>query len=177
MGEIFFIDKKLNNTQSLSINDFFVNIPLFTESKKHHTYYNRKLYIGVKGEIKNAPECEEEFGNIQNLKSLEDLKAMIKKPEFQKYWFIHKGICDVCKDCEFRHMCVDNRIPHKKKDGNWYHQEECNYNPYICKWKGEEGYQSLSKWGVVSDENEFSINNEKIAEINKHLWEEQPENA
>jgi len=150
---------------------------LFTESQAHHTYFNRKMYIGVKGEIKNAPECKEEFGNINDLESVEELKQIIATPEFQKYWFVHKELCDVCKDCEFRHMCVDNRLPYQRKDGSWYHQIECNYNPYICKWKEEEGYQTLEEIGVVCNAEGFSIDHEKIAAINKILWEEESENA
>lgn len=160
-----------------NIKQFTPNLQLFTESQTHHTYFNRKMYIGAKGEIKNAPECEEEFGNINDLGSVEDLKQIIAIPEFQKYWFVHKELCDVCKDCEFRHMCVDNRLPYQRKDGSWYHKTECNYNPYICKWKDEEGYLTLEECGVVSNEKGFSINHEKITAINKTLWEEETENA
>ena len=143
---------------------------LFTESQKHHAYFNRKLYIGTKGEIKNAPECEEEFGNINEIKNIEDLKTIISSSEFQKYWLVHKEMCDVCKDCEFRHMCVDNRVPSQRKDGSWYHQQECNYNPYISKWKGEEGYQNLRDIGVVSDKKIYHRDDEKITAINEVLW-------
>ena len=149
---------------------FTSNYSLFTESQNHHTYFNRKLYIGSKGEIKNAPECEETFGNINDIKDVEELKQIIATPEFQKYWFVHKELCDVCKDCEFRHMCVDNRLPYQRKDGIWYHKIECNYNPYICKWKEEEGYQTLAEIGVLSNEDGFSVNHEKIATINEVLW-------
>ena len=67
-------------------------------------------------------------------------------------------------------MCVDNRLPHKRKENEWYHKTECNYNPYIAKWEEEEGYKTLKECGVVSNENEFSINHDKIAEINKDIW-------
>lgn len=153
--------------------NFAVNYKLFTESQAHHTYFNRKLYIGPKGEIKNAPECEETFGNINDIKNTQELKQIIAKSEFQKYWYIHKELCDVCKDCEFRHMCVDSRLPFQREDDSWYHKTECNYNPYICKWEGEEGYQTLEECGVISDEKGFSIDHERIAAINKILWEEE----
>jgi SPASM domain peptide maturase of grasp-with-spasm system len=151
-------------------NYFNVNITLFTESQAHHTYFNRKLYIGPSGEIKNAPECEETFGYIQDLESPEQLKDIVQSPEFQKYWYVHKGITDVCKDCEFRHMCVDNRLPYQRTENEWYHKQECNYNPYIAKWKGEEGYRTLAECGVISNENGFSIDHEKIVKFNDDLW-------
>lgn len=152
---------------------FNVNIQLFSESQLHHTYFNRKLYIGPNGEIKNAPECEETFGFIQDIQSAEELKEIITTKEFQKYWFVHKEITDVCKDCEFRHMCVDNRLPFQRAENEWYHKIECNYNPYICKWEDEEGYKTLEECGVKSDEKVFSIDHERIAEINEVLWGEE----
>jgi len=134
--------------------------------------YELGIYIGPNGEIKNAPECEEEYGFIQDLKSPEELKEIVQTPAFQKYWFVHKEICDVCKDCEFRHMCVDNRLPYQRSKNEWYHKTECNYNPYIAKWIGEEGYRTLAECGVISNENEFSIDHKKIAKINEELWGE-----
>jgi len=175
----------LINYSKKILNDFSksdistVNYKLFTESQKHHIYFNRKLYIGTKGEIKNAPECKEEFGKVQDLKNTEELKEIIATKEFQKYWYVHKEICDVCKDCEFRHMCVGNRLPYKrlglsqsKSKEQWFHKTECNYNPYICKWESEEGYKTLAECGVVSDETGFSIDHEKIEKINHELWGE-----
>jgi|AntAceMinimDraft_17_1070374.scaffolds.fasta_scaffold00282_12 SPASM domain peptide maturase of grasp-with-spasm system len=146
------------------------NISIYTESQKHHTYFNRKLYIGEKGEIKNAPECKEEFGFIQDIKDSEELKTIITKPKFQKYWFVHKELCDVCKDCEFRYMCVDSRLPYQRKNGSWHHKQECNYNPYISKWQGEEGYKTLKECGVVCNEKGYTIDEKKIAKINEEIW-------
>lgn len=157
-------------TSGINEVDFNANLKFFTESQSHNTYFNRKLYIGPLGEIKNAPECEDIHGYIH---SPEELKEIISAPKFQKYWFVHKELIDVCKDCEFRHMCLDNRVPIERSESEWFHTLECNYNPYICKWAGEEGYQNLSSIGVVSNENGFSIDHKKIGEINANLWEEE----
>ncbi len=145
---------------------FVINIPFFTESQKHHTYFNRKIYISTIGEIKNAPECEEVIGNI-NTQSIEELIQAIKKESNQKYWHVSKDICDVCKHCEFRYMCMDNRIPYLRQNGEWYHKEECTYNPYIAKWKGEDGYKTLNEIGVISDEDWFFIGYNKVEQINQ----------
>ena len=88
-----------------------------------------------------------------------------------------KDETDVCKDCEFRHMCVDNRLPYERSPNEWYHKIECNYNPYIAKWEGEEGYRTLAECGVISNEEGFSIDHEKIAEINEELWGEDDDNV
>tara|TARA_B110001469_G_scaffold121798_1_gene131641 strand:- start:562 stop:1587 length:1026 start_codon:yes stop_codon:yes gene_type:complete len=169
-GNIIKTTKSLKKQNGASFEYFSINLKLFIESQKHHTYFNRKMYIGENGEIKNAPECDDEFGFIQDIKSESELNDIISSTEFQKYWYVYKDICDVCKDCEFRHMCIDNRVPHKRKKNEWYHKQECNYNPYIAKWEGEEGYNTLLECGVKSNENEFSIDRERIVEINKELW-------
>lgn len=80
---------------------------------------------------------------------------------------------DVCKDCEFRYMCVDAAIPNKRKDNSWYRSSECNYNPYISKWNNEEGYKTLSECGIIVGETGFSIDKEKLNTIINELWEEQ----
>ena len=152
---------------------FNINLEFFIESQLHHTYFNRKLYIGKNGEIKNAPECKEIHGYIQDVKTIKELQEIISKSAFQKYWYVHKEITDICKNCEFRHMCIDNRIPIQRTENEWFHKEECNYNPYICKWKGESNYKTLTECGVISNENEFSIDYNKIAEINAILWDEE----
>jgi radical SAM protein with 4Fe4S-binding SPASM domain len=106
----------------------------FVESKKHHTYFHRKMFIDQDGQIRNAPETAEEFGNIHDYDSQEQLMELVQSPEFQKYWHIKKEDCAVCKDCEYRFMCIDNRVPVSFGDGKWSHTIECNYHPYLGTW-------------------------------------------
>lgn len=146
-----------------------INLKLYTESQKHNTYYNRKLFIGAKGEIKNSTEAPKIFGNINDLNQTDNILKIINSIEFQKYWFIHKDLIDVCKHCEFRHMCVDNRLPVQRNNKEWFMETECNYNPYIAKWQGEEGYKTLSECGITSNQDGFKINRKKLNAINKEL--------
>jgi SPASM domain peptide maturase of grasp-with-spasm system len=134
-NKMFFATRKLNRYSIRKQKQFVSNIPLFSESQLHHTYFNRKLFISSKGEIKNAPECTTAVGCIQDIDNPEQLMALIKTREFQKYWYVFKESCEICRDCEFRHVCVDNRLPHQREDGHWYHQEKCNYDPYTGMWK------------------------------------------
>lgn len=166
---MFFSLKSTTFSFVKSRNEFNSNITLFSESQKLNTYFNQKLYIGPSGEIKNAPETAEVFGYIQDIKSEEVLQEIISTPDFQKYWFVHKDLIDVCKECEFRHTCVDNRVPIKRAKDEWFHKIECNYNPYIAKWAGEDGHQTLEECGVISNESGFSIDHEKIKQINLKL--------
>lgn len=68
----------------------------------------------------------------------------LKNGAFSDLWHINKDKIKVCKDCEYRYMCVDNRIPIKEAEGEFFFSTECNYNPYIGKWRGEPGYKKLS---------------------------------
>jgi|GEM_PF-2565510 len=150
------------NRDSLSINKL-----LFSETKNYNSYFNRKLFIGEHGEIKCSPESEENFGQIETMYQLLDIVLI---EDFQKYWKVSKDMCDVFKDCEFRRMCVDNRIPHKRNDGSYYFVQECNYNPYIAKWKNEDGYVSLAVSGVDVSSEKLNIDHDRIATINKRIW-------
>lgn len=49
---------------------------------------------------------------IDNL-NVESLKKIFNDHAKLKLWFIHKDLIDVCKDCEYRHMCVDSRFPNQ----------------------------------------------------------------
>jgi radical SAM protein with 4Fe4S-binding SPASM domain len=128
------------------------------------------LYIGKNGEIKNSPESLTIFGNINEIEKTDDVLRIINSTEFQKYWYVNKDSIDVCKQCEFRHMCVDNRIPKQRNIKEWYMETECNYNPFIAKWDYEEGYKTLLECGVVSNIDGFSVKNKKLKSINNELW-------
>lgn len=132
--KIFFSGRELVLGYDKREAQFHVNHSLFEESQLHHTYFNRKLHIGAAGEIKNALETDATFGYIQEILDVNQLKKIIGTPEFQYYWFAHKNICEVCKDCEYKHMCVDNRVPAYHDNGSWYHTRPCNYDPYTGQW-------------------------------------------
>lgn len=134
-NKIFFSKRILFPFKAKKRNWFVTNIHLFSESQLHHTYFNRKLYIGPKGEIKNAPECADHVGFIQQVETLAELLQLITSPAFKKYWYVSKDKCEICRVCEFKHMCVDNRIPHQRENGYWFHFEKCNYDPYTGKWE------------------------------------------
>ena len=170
INKISNFDYSFENHQIPVLNSVLLSIPLYTESLKHHTYFNRKLHIGNKGEVKNDYQCLENFGNINEIKNIEQLKTIIGTKNFQKLWHITKEDCDVCKDCEFMNMCVDSRLAYKREDGSWYHKTECNYNPYTNTWKGSKNHKSLGECGVISNKGGFNIDHIKIEKINQEIW-------
>lgn len=114
----------------MGVNNFTLNIKSYLESLKYNLYFNRKAYINNIGDVKPSYIHEEYFGNIEN----ENFKEIIFKDGFQDFWKLTKDQIEVCKDCEFRYMCPDNRIPINSKN-KYYHHTDCNYNPYTNAWK------------------------------------------
>jgi len=159
--------------EELNFPKLLASFKLFSESQNFHTFFFKKLFISKDGLIKNSKDSQNIIYKIFDEFNLNKLKIEIQRFINNKLWFVKKEETDVCKDCEFRHMCVDNRLPYERNQNEWYHKIECNYNPYISKWKDEEGYRTLAECGVISNEEGFLIDHEKIAEINKELWGEE----
>lgn len=156
-----------NNNKLVTFN---VNIQHFSEAHHFNTYFNRKVYIDNEGFIKNTPESDKEVVNINEIKSKEEFKKSILSMDFIDLWDAKKDLIDVCKDCEFRYMCVDNRIPNKRNNNSWYYKEECDYNPFINKWNNESKYLSLIDCGVTVNKKNYSVDNDQIEKINNKLW-------
>ncbi len=165
----FIEDVKNKNEFGGFLPTFGNNLDIYKESILHNVYFNRKVYIDRNLEIRNSIETKSTFGRIDDV----DFFDLLSNHEFIKYWHSRKSSTDVCKDCEFHNICLDNRTPSYRNLNEWYHELECQYNPYLSKWQGEEGYMSLKECGVISNKNGFQINHEKINEINKLLWEDE----
>lgn len=117
---------KINN-----ITDFDVNMELFMESKLYNNFFNKRVYINLKGEIYRTENDLVKFGNINSI----SLLSLSKNKKFNKFWNIIKDQIEICKDCEYRYMCVDNREPLYKNESNlWVLDGSCKYNPYQGKW-------------------------------------------
>jgi len=147
---------------------FKINPLLYAESLHFNTYYNRKMFIDKEGLIRNGPLSDKSFGNIYKDHSW---ARLLRKREFKQLWEVRKDSISVCKVCEFRHMCTDAREPvrHKGKE-DWYMDTECNYNPYLAKWRGEPGYAPLAESGVTVDPNGLTIDQDALFEKLQALY-------
>lgn len=115
-----------------SIADFDVNMELFMESKLYNNFYNKRAYIDLKGDVYRTENDLVFFGNINS----SSLLNIAKEKKFKEFWNITKDKIEICKDCEYRYMCVDNRLPLFKNDSNlWVLEGVCNYDPYKAIWK------------------------------------------
>jgi SPASM domain peptide maturase of grasp-with-spasm system len=113
---------------------FSINIEHFTESLNHNTCLHKKISIDKDGNIKNCPSMSQSFGNIKDT----TLEEALNHPDFKKYWNVTKDQIEVCKDCEFRHICTDCRAyterTHFNEDIDLSKPLKCGYNPYTNEW-------------------------------------------
>lgn len=158
-----------NDTVKKSFPKFYNNIILYTESKNHHTFFNRSIFINSNGLILRHYLDKNNFGNIFKI-SDKELIQIISDKEFRKYWNIKKDNTNICEVCELRMMCVDIRVPKKLSKTKWGHNEECSYNPYVAKWKGEKDYITINEIGTFNSNNIFVPDKKKINEINNKIW-------
>jgi len=171
-GNIVYYSKPISYDECyINPESLIINMSLYTESLHYNTFYNRKLCIDKNGNFKNYFTQKESFGNIFSDK----IEDVILNKSFQKIWKVKKDFIDVCKECEFRYMCVDSRFPIFRTKNSYYHTKECSYNPYICKWNNEEGYIPVASCGTFSKETGFVPSQEKIALLNQQIWGEENE--
>ena len=133
---IEFVEESLTLTSCglVSLNYFNTNLPKIIESLNHNSCLNRKLSIDKEGNIKNCPSMPQNFGNIKDT----SLEEALNHPDFKKYWNVTKDMIQVCKDCEFRHICTDCRAyterTHFEGDIDLSKPLKCGYNPYTNEW-------------------------------------------
>ena len=110
---------------------FSPSIETFTEAQSHNSCLNRKLAIDPEGNIKNCPSLPETFGNIAHTRLLD----VAMSGAVMRYWSISKDSIKICRDCEFRYICIDCRA--YLDDPNDIHSKplKCGYNPYNSKWE------------------------------------------
>lgn len=109
---------------------FSCNANLFLESLKFNSCLNKKISIDKKGDIKNCPSKIETFGNIKDTALIE----VLAQSNFKKVWRIRKDQIEVCKDCEFRHICTDCRAYLNNPDNVYSKPLKCSYDPYTATW-------------------------------------------
>lgn len=117
--------------QICSINDFVINIDAYIESLNFNLIYNRTIYIDSFGNVKHTINDKGTYGNLAI-----DALSNIVNEDFKEFWKITKDKIEVCRDCEFRYICPDGRVPNKESntDGYYTNKLKCNYDPYQNKW-------------------------------------------
>jgi SPASM domain peptide maturase of grasp-with-spasm system len=117
-----------------SVNDFVINTSAYTETLYHNLYFNKRAYIDDNGVIKHSIDDHFTYGNIEK----EKFKKVIVSNNFNELWNITKDKIKTCKDCEFRFVCPDNRIPVKISKTEYTQKTVCYYNPKTNLWQDEK---------------------------------------
>ncbi len=113
--------------------NFSCSLEILLESKRNNSCLNKKISVDSNGEIKNCPSMTKSFGSLEETSLLKAYNA----PDFKILWSVNKDKIKVCKDCEFRYMCVDCRA--FTKDGDLYSKPaKCTYDPYTGVWDNKE---------------------------------------
>jgi len=164
----FFEESFADYKSKLTFDKLDINNEHFFEAYNYHSYYFGKIYIDAAGYVKNGLNNSASFGNVQSITKAQFLN-IISSTEFLELGNIKKNNTLVCKDCEFRYMCVDSRVPVKGSE-EWYHETECRYNPFISKWDDEPGYLNLSDAGITISASGSEINKKKLSGQFKKAW-------
>lgn len=133
LTEIVYVSKEFTNFSYCgNINKKFFSPSLehYVESQNHNTCLNQKISIDSQGNIKNCPAIPNNFGNIKDV----TLTEAINIQGYKQLWSISKDHIEVCKDCEFRHICTDCRAFTENPEDNYSKPLKCGYNPYTNEW-------------------------------------------
>lgn len=117
---------------------FTLGANAFIESQSYNSCLNRKVGIDVAGNIKNCPSMDESYGNIHEI----SVQSAITKKGFKDLWEINKDQIEVCKDCEFRHICTDCRAFITKPHDRFSKPSKCGYDPYTATWTNQQELSS-----------------------------------
>jgi hypothetical protein len=161
--------QEIRNQKKENFHPFFnLNLLSYWESKDYNLYYNRKVIIQNNWIIENI-ETQTKIASLDLLKqkidSINELNEAITKN-----WFISKNKIDVCCECEFKRVCMDDRILINRKDGSYYSLNECDYNPFISKWRHESNFLTLKDCGVFVSNDSYSVDQKKIYLINQEIY-------
>ena len=132
--DIVFVDNVISNFTNCGVisTKYFqdINKLKIVESLNYNSCLYMKISIDKDGYIKNCPGFKEHYGNIRDYSLIE----ILRKEEFKKYWSVKKDVTNVCKDCEFRHICTDCRAYVENPDDIYSKPLKCGYNPYTNQW-------------------------------------------
>jgi len=122
------------NCGFVKIQNFNSNSDFIFQSINYNSCLYKKVSIDKDGNIKNCPSMPQSFGNIKDT----SLEEALNHPDLKKYWNVNKDMIQVCKDCEFRHICTDCRAyteqSHFDGEIDLSKPLKCGYNPYTNEW-------------------------------------------
>jgi SPASM domain peptide maturase of grasp-with-spasm system len=135
LGQVYFLEYPFAEGNCCGIiqpeNLNYTSFYLHNHLKRRNGCLDKKISIDRYGNIKNCPSMKTKFGNIGDV----SIKAILKREEFTKYWFINKDQITTCKVCEFRYNCTDCRAFLEDPEDIYSKPLKCGYNPESCTWE------------------------------------------
>ena len=116
---------------AVSINHINIHQRSFLESLNFNSCLYKKMSVDRNGNIKNCPNINNSFGNID---TIENVKNIIEDITFREIGKIKKEEIEICKDCEFRHVCTDCRAYTENPKDIFSKPLKCGYDPYTNEW-------------------------------------------
>jgi len=135
LGKVYFIDYPFDEGNCCGVihqeNLNYSSPQLHNLLRTRNGCLDRKLTIDRYGNFKNCPSMKIQYGNLRDI----DIKTVIEKENFRKYWFISKDQISTCKVCEFRYNCTDCRAFLQHPEDLYSKPLKCGYDPSTCKWE------------------------------------------
>ncbi len=130
---------------------FTANVETFAEARRFNSCLHRKIAVDARGEIRNCPSLPRSYGNVRDT----SLHGAVAQRDFPALWAINKDQVAVCRDCEFRYICIDCRAYLTDAQDLYSKPAKCGYDPYTAEWHppigkaGEERAQPLAATGTA----------------------------
>jgi SPASM domain peptide maturase of grasp-with-spasm system len=114
-------------------NNFILDLNVYIESLNYNFSFNRVLFIDEFGKIRRYISDTNNYGDVSKKN---DLNNALINNEILDFWKVSKDKIEICKDCEYRYICSDGRIPFKERNEDifYQHKVKCNYDPYKNEW-------------------------------------------
>ncbi|RZJ83098.1 MAG: grasp-with-spasm system SPASM domain peptide maturase, partial [Chryseobacterium sp.] len=133
-NRIMHIKQQINSCSGCGIINlegmFVPSLNSYIENSLHNSCLNKKISIDESGKIKNCPSMSKQFGDIKSTR----LEQVVSDAEFLSVWDITKDKITICKDCEYRNICLDCRAYTKAPHDLYSKPSKCKYDPYSAEW-------------------------------------------
>lgn len=132
----------LMRQRTIGLQNFKAIQELVLESQDRNLFFHARLYIDAEGFVK--PHFGSSSKRFPLLENLSRHKELVQEEELTEYWTVSKDRIEVCRDCEFRSVCIDADLPVKMPEGGYRRNRPCSYDPYAGKWKDEGKMENLA---------------------------------
>ena len=122
-------------TRKIALQNFKAYQQVIIQAQSFHLFYHSRLFIDKNGFIKPTKNAICSRFPVQAFASRH--KELVADPELTQYWNVTKDQIAVCRDCEFKDICIDADELIQTASNEYKRSVPCPYNPYLGKWQSE----------------------------------------